>query len=874
METVYPKTLILGCWMSTFLLSCATLLSPPDPSRYVLPQGALLLVEEVPSASLVSVNLFIRGGSSQEQIPGTAHLLEHLFFRKNNMTDLQYAQQIHQFGGSTSAQTSYDYTNYSQLVPKESFEATLTLLLQHLSEFQCTSALLAEEKPVLLTEIQSRLDRPDLSLTDRMLDSVLTASVPEYHSPAGTSNSLAQLTPEILQHFFEDSYRGENWILSIAGNVKMDAVAQQVKQFLQESSKISSKKISAKSRSGWRWRCESAPTFRYGAGILLPPFSHPDRPALLVAERYLEWFLREYLLHDFQIKTSVDISSFYLKSAGAMIIRLSGGKSTWIHSEFFCALNAVCQEVPALSLVEAIKHFLVVQHEKKIEDIHTLAFALGESEVLGNYRYFTELPKYLSQVTPEEVQRVLQIYLSRDNLHFLLLDPQPHAFVSPVFKAQSDPPVFQKKQLPAIRKKKILGRVRGGSAFPEHQQNIVLPNGFKVILRHRPNASINTVGLFFKAGSAYEANSLGEASCLETYFEDRVYRSEKSDLRRSITHLGGDFDWKRNLDLFWLEGSILPANTIDAISFLAQAMQAPQRNDRVSLDRVRQERAIQWRLERETLFLQGKQAVLPLLFPQHSYGKKPVDPQSFSQISFEALHTFYQQHFIADRASVVVVGDFEEEVILKEIRRCFEGWPKASNRVPEIPSVPLFTATKAQETQQDTSFEQSFLFFGVPVCAFGEADHLPLLVLQGILNHRLFQKLVYEKSIAYQTLALGDFYAMGGFLGLVVLVPPTQEALAKIQLHDIIASLKQNEVSLKELQQVKKQLLVSQQIHYRTGRNLLQGLGIVSLLPTVPPSHLQDILEQVTAQQILHLTQKYFSSPQWTWLHLKGKGSR
>ncbi|MEK7487170.1 MAG: pitrilysin family protein [Planctomycetota bacterium] len=886
METVYSKTLILGLVMTTLLASCATFSPQPTPSRFLLSQGTVLLVEENPFTPLVSVSLFVRGGSAQEKIQGTAHLLEHLLFRKGHESASNYSQQIHHFGGSTSAQTGYDYTHYTQLVPKESFPVAFETLLKHLSEFQSTSELLREEKPVLLSEIQSRQDHPDLMLTDQILESILNRSAPDYSSPAGTPASMDSLTPQSLQAFFQKCYPSANWVLSVAGNVQTEEVFLLAQKLVTKSS--SKKRISAppipKQRPDWKWKQEKSATFRLGAGVLLPAFSHPDRPALLVAERYLEWFLREYLMKDFQFKTSVDISSFYLRSAGVLAIRLAGGESSWVTQEFFRGLTEVRKHPPSPQLVETIKHFLLLQHYKKTEDFHQTAFALGEAEILGNYRYFTEFPQQLSQVSAQEVHRVLQNYLSQDNIHCILWEPNASSIKLPLFEDMSIRPDPKQKLFPPVRKKKIRGTIypihSNQTQLLESQHTFVLPNGLKVVLRKRPHSAVNSVGLFFKAGTAYSTEIVegalpeGTASLLETYLEGRIYHTFTEELHRKLTQLGGDFQWKITPDLLWAEGTVLPRQTLEAIQFLRNAFQAPEKKEAVPWERIQQEQGVKWKMEAESLSQLGKYTILPLLFLQHPYGKKILltEPQLVA-IPFESLQQFYKDYFTADRGSLVVVGDFEEEAILQQIQKCFADWAQKSSTIPSLPLIEDSQNSSLVETQE-TAFAQSFLFLGSRVCGFGEPDHIPLLILQGILNHRLFQQLVYKKSVAYQTTALGDFYAAGGFLGMTVLISPKHETLAKIQLHDIITSLKQDEVSLSELQQVKKQLLVSQQIYYRIGRNLVQGLGTLSLLSTNPPPELQECLERVTAQQILQLSQKYFSSQQLTLLHLKGNISK
>src|SRR5260221_1704068 len=89
------------------------------------------------------------------------------------------------------------------------------------------------------------------------------------------------------------------------------------------------------------------------------------------------------------------------------------------------------------------------------------------------------------------------------------------------------------------------------------------------------------------------------------------------------------------------------------------------------------------------------QSLLPsygraLLFAGHAYGR-PVggSEQSLAQITRAELSGYYAAQTGADRATLVIAGDFDPARISKQVAAVFGAWPRAS-----VPLPPLAEATR------------------------------------------------------------------------------------------------------------------------------------------------------------------------------------
>src|SRR5262245_45489798 len=76
------------------------------------------------------------------------------------------------------------------------------------------------------------------------------------------------------------------------------------------------------------------------------------------------------------------------------------------------------------------------------------------------------------------------------------------------------------------------------------------------------------------------------------------------------------------------------------------------------------------------------------LYPQHPYGRRPRgSTDSVSRIAREQLIEFHRQRFTPEGATVVVVGDVEEDAVVRASTRAFGNWTRPRPSEPAVPSV-------------------------------------------------------------------------------------------------------------------------------------------------------------------------------------------
>ena len=99
-------------------------------SVYTLDNGQTVIIKEVKTNPIVTMDTWIKTGSINENDKnnGTAHFLEHLFFKgSKNHEPGEFDKLLETKGAITNAATSKDFTHYYITIPSKYFNEALEL---------------------------------------------------------------------------------------------------------------------------------------------------------------------------------------------------------------------------------------------------------------------------------------------------------------------------------------------------------------------------------------------------------------------------------------------------------------------------------------------------------------------------------------------------------------------------------------------------------------------------------------------------------------------------------------------------------------------------------------------------------------------------
>ena len=197
--------------------------------KAVLDNGLTVLVREMPgfdgvhavySTKFGSIDrAFELSGKRWELPAGVAHFLEHKMFENEDGDAFAlYAKT----GANANAYTGFDRTSYVFTATSRIAE-NLDILLSFVSRPYFTRETIEKEQGIIGQEIKMYDDSPEWRLVFGVYQNLYSR-----HGIgddiAGSVESIAQITPEMLYACTDAFYRPQNMVLAVAGNVTLEMV--------------------------------------------------------------------------------------------------------------------------------------------------------------------------------------------------------------------------------------------------------------------------------------------------------------------------------------------------------------------------------------------------------------------------------------------------------------------------------------------------------------------------------------------------------------------------------------------------------------------------------------------------------------------------
>ena len=150
---------------------------------------------------------------------GIAHFLEHKLFESE---DLDAFARYAKTGASANAYTSFERTCYL-FSCAGNFKASLEILLDFVQSPYFTEQTVQKEQGIIGQEIKMYDDSADWRLITGLCE-CLYHSHPIRSDIAGTVESIAEITPEMLYDCCKAFYAPGNMVLAAAGNTSMEQI--------------------------------------------------------------------------------------------------------------------------------------------------------------------------------------------------------------------------------------------------------------------------------------------------------------------------------------------------------------------------------------------------------------------------------------------------------------------------------------------------------------------------------------------------------------------------------------------------------------------------------------------------------------------------
>ncbi|WP_066058441.1 EF-P 5-aminopentanol modification-associated protein YfmH [Robertmurraya korlensis] len=171
-------------------------------------------------------NHFVPAGKTElVKVPdGIAHFLEHKLFEKE---DGDVFQQFSRQGASANAFTSFTRTAYL-FSSTSDVEKNLETLIDFVQYPYFSEKTVEKEKGIIGQEIDMYDDNPDWRLYFGAIQN-LFENHPVKIDIAGTKESIAEITKDMLYECYHTFYHPSNMLLFVVGPVQVDEIMEQIK---------------------------------------------------------------------------------------------------------------------------------------------------------------------------------------------------------------------------------------------------------------------------------------------------------------------------------------------------------------------------------------------------------------------------------------------------------------------------------------------------------------------------------------------------------------------------------------------------------------------------------------------------------------------
>ncbi|MBE9177195.1 insulinase family protein [Oculatella sp. LEGE 06141] len=195
-----------------------------------LDNGLTVIHQQVPAASTVTVDVWVKAGAIAEPEPwsGMAHFLEHMIFKGTDwMPPGLFDQIIENQGGATNAATSHDYAHYFINTTASRLVDTLPCLSDLLLYAAIPDDEFERERDVVLEEIRQSQDDPDCLGFQSLMEAVYQCH--PYGRPVlGDAVGLMLQTPDEMRHFHQAHYQPDKMTVVVVGDVALEPTLELV----------------------------------------------------------------------------------------------------------------------------------------------------------------------------------------------------------------------------------------------------------------------------------------------------------------------------------------------------------------------------------------------------------------------------------------------------------------------------------------------------------------------------------------------------------------------------------------------------------------------------------------------------------------------
>ncbi len=404
--------------------------------KITLDNGLRLVTANMPHTRSVSIGFFIGVGSRYEtdEQAGISHFIEHLCFKgtAKHPTSAEISMVVEGVGGILNAGTDKELTVYWCKVAQPHFAIALEVLVDMLLNSRFDPTDIEKERQVIIEEINMCLDSPSQRVA-MLIDEILWPGHPLGRDIAGSKESVAAATRDMMLDYLAKQYQPGNTVLAIAGNIQHQEVVSMVGQATSSWADRQPQPgcLAYQEKMARRVLIENRDTEQSHLCLALPGLSitHPERFKLDLLNVILGEGMSSRLFTEIRDRLGLaySIQSYAEHFLDTGSIAISAGVDT---KNLPVAIRAILGELSRLrettpeSELAKAKELSKGRLLLRLEDSRSVAGWMGGQEILtGRILSVDEVISIIDAITAEELQRLAEELLIGERLRLAVVGP-------------------------------------------------------------------------------------------------------------------------------------------------------------------------------------------------------------------------------------------------------------------------------------------------------------------------------------------------------------------------------------------------------------------------------------------------------------------
>ncbi|MFA6494820.1 MAG: pitrilysin family protein [Candidatus Paceibacterota bacterium] len=392
----------------------------------------------------------------------------------------------------------------------------------------------------------------------------------------------------------------------------------------------------------------------------------------------------------------------------------------------------------------------------------------------------------------------------------------------------------------------------------------VFTNGLTVLVVPQKESPSVTVGVFVRAGAAYETkDNNGISHFLEHMcFKGTTRRPTPLAISSEFEQLGASYNAFTSRDLTGYYGKVASRSFEKILDLLADMYLNPT----FIAEEIEKEKGVI--VEEINMYEDEPRAKVSQILDATMYGDQPAGwevagvKKNIFATTRETFTAYRGAHYHAQKTIVVVAGNVDVRSALKKVTEKFSSITQAPRAIPAARVIENQKRPRIAVHQKP--LDQTHLLFGIKTFPASDKQRHTLAMLSGVLGEgmssRLFQKVREEMGAAYYVRSNPSLFATHGYLEIAAGVNHQKTIPAVGAVMDELKKLLRDGVSEKELARTKEHAIGTFALSLETSSDIgfFYGEQEVVLRELRSPRAIMDAIRAVRSSDVRRLARELF----------------